>query len=97
MCTPRPSNCYSFPQNWSHNPAYQRLPPRVTLFGRGAGIAQVSAAAGLSVTLVDASAAACANGLGMIKKSLDRQYKKEAEVDADVRVLVGACRVCGVL
>lgn len=49
----------------------------------GAGIAQVSAAAGLSVTLVDASAAACANGLGMIKKSLDRQYKKEAEVDAD--------------
>ena len=41
----------------------------------------MSAAAGLSVTLVDASAAACANGLGMIKKSLERQQKKAAEKD----------------
>jgi 3-hydroxyacyl-CoA dehydrogenase len=41
----------------------------------------VSAAAGLSVTLVDASAAACANGVGMIKKSLERQHKKAAEKD----------------
>jgi len=43
----------------------------------GNGIAQVSAAAGLGVTMVDISDAAVKRGLSTIDGSLDRLVKKE--------------------
>ncbi|QDX82555.1 3-hydroxybutyryl-CoA dehydrogenase [Denitratisoma sp. DHT3] len=43
----------------------------------GSGIAQVSAAAGLSVVMVDVNAAAIERGIGSIASSLDRLVKKE--------------------
>src|SRR5205814_3392725 len=49
----------------------------------GNGIAQVSAAAGLSVTMVDISDAAVKRGLSTIDGSLDRLVKKEKMTAAD--------------
>ena len=49
----------------------------------GNGIAQVSAAAGLSVTMVDISDAAVARGLATVGSSLDRLVKKEKISAAD--------------
>ena len=49
----------------------------------GNGIAQVSAAAGLSVTMVDISDAAVKRGLATIDGSLDRLVKKEKMAAAD--------------
>ena len=49
----------------------------------GNGIAQVSAAAGLSVTMVDISDAAVKRGLSTIDGSLDRLVKKEKMSAAD--------------
>jgi 3-hydroxybutyryl-CoA dehydrogenase len=49
----------------------------------GNGIAQVSAAAGLSVTMVDISDAAVARGLATVSGSLDRLVKKEKMTVAD--------------
>lgn len=49
----------------------------------GNGIAQVSAAAGLSVTMVDISDAAVARGLATVGGSLDRLVKKEKMTVAD--------------
>jgi 3-hydroxybutyryl-CoA dehydrogenase len=49
----------------------------------GNGIAQVSAAAGLSVTMVDISDAAVQRGLSTIDGSLDRLVKKEKMAAAD--------------
>lgn len=43
----------------------------------GSGIAQVSAAAGASVVMVDVNAAAIERGIGSIASSLDRLVKKE--------------------
>src|SRR5258708_37950083 len=43
----------------------------------GNGIAQVCAAAGLDVTMVDISEAAVARGLATVSRSLDRLVKKE--------------------
>jgi 3-hydroxybutyryl-CoA dehydrogenase len=49
----------------------------------GNGIAQVSAAAGLKVTMVDISDAAVARGLAAVASSLDRLVKKEKMTAAD--------------
>jgi 3-hydroxybutyryl-CoA dehydrogenase len=49
----------------------------------GNGIAQVSAAAGLGVTMVDISEAAVARGLATVGSSLDRLVKKEKMTSAD--------------
>jgi 3-hydroxybutyryl-CoA dehydrogenase len=49
----------------------------------GNGIAQVSAAAGLGVTMVDISEAAVARGLATVGSSLDRLVKKEKMSAAD--------------
>jgi len=49
----------------------------------GNGIAQVCAAAGLSVTMVDISDAAVARGLATVGSSLDRLVKKEKMTAAD--------------
>ena len=49
----------------------------------GNGIAQISAAAGLSVTMVDISDAAVTRGMSTIDGSLDRLVKKEKMRDAD--------------
>jgi 3-hydroxybutyryl-CoA dehydrogenase len=49
----------------------------------GNGIAQVSAAAGLGVTMVDISEAAVARGLATVGSSLDRLVKKEKMTAAD--------------
>src|ERR1700737_4497558 len=49
----------------------------------GNGIAQVSAAAGLGVTMVDISEAAVARGLATVASSLDRLVKKEKMAAAD--------------
>jgi 3-hydroxybutyryl-CoA dehydrogenase len=49
----------------------------------GNGIAQVSAAAGLGVTMVDISEAAVARGLAAVGSSLDRLVKKEKMSAAD--------------
>jgi 3-hydroxybutyryl-CoA dehydrogenase len=49
----------------------------------GNGIAQVSAAAGLGVTIVDISEAAVARGLAAVGSSLDRLVKKEKMSAAD--------------
>ncbi len=49
----------------------------------GNGIAQISAAAGLSVTMVDISDAAVKRGLATIDGSLDRLVKKEKMAAAD--------------
>ena len=49
----------------------------------GNGIAQVSAAAGLGVTMVDISEAAVARGLATVGSSLDRLVKKEKMTTAD--------------
>ena len=49
----------------------------------GNGIAQVSAAAGLSVTMVDISDAAVKRGLATIDGSLDRLVKTEKMAAAD--------------
>jgi 3-hydroxybutyryl-CoA dehydrogenase len=49
----------------------------------GNGIAQVSAAAGLSVTMIDISDAAVKRGLATIDGSLDRLVKKEKMTAAD--------------
>jgi len=49
----------------------------------GNGIAQVCAAAGLSVTMVDISDAAVKRGLSTIDGSLDRLVKKEKMSAAD--------------
>jgi len=49
----------------------------------GNGIAQICAAAGLSVTMVDISDAAVKRGLGTIDGSLDRLVKKEKMSAAD--------------
>jgi 3-hydroxybutyryl-CoA dehydrogenase len=49
----------------------------------GNGIAQISAAAGLPVVMVDISDAAVARGLATVNGSLDRLVKKEKMTDAD--------------
>ena len=49
----------------------------------GNGIAQISAAAGLGVTMVDISEAAVARGLATVGSSLDRLVKKEKMTTAD--------------
>ncbi|HLG83349.1 MAG TPA: 3-hydroxybutyryl-CoA dehydrogenase [Bradyrhizobium sp.] len=49
----------------------------------GNGIAQISAAAGLNVTMVDISDAAVARGLAAVGSSLDRLVKKEKMTAAD--------------
>jgi 3-hydroxybutyryl-CoA dehydrogenase len=49
----------------------------------GNGIAQISAAAGLPVVMVDISDAAVARGLATVGGSLDRLVKKEKMSDAD--------------
>lgn len=49
----------------------------------GNGIAQVGAAAGLSMTMIDVSEAAVAPGLAAVGSSLDRLVKKEKMTSAD--------------
>src|SRR5215510_7788048 len=49
----------------------------------GNGIAQICAAAGLSVTMVDISDAAVAKGLATVGSSLDRLVKKDKMTAAD--------------
>src|SRR6185437_1728358 len=49
----------------------------------GNGIAQVGAAAGLSMTMIDVSDAAVARGLTAVGSSLDRLVKKEKMTSAD--------------
>jgi 3-hydroxybutyryl-CoA dehydrogenase len=49
----------------------------------GNGIAQVGAAAGLSMTMIDVSEAAVARGLAAVGSSLDRLLKKEKMTSAD--------------
>lgn len=49
----------------------------------GNGIAQVGAAAGLSMTMIDVSEAAVARGLAAVGSSLDRLVKKEKMTSAD--------------
>ena len=49
----------------------------------GNGIAQVGAAAGLSMTMIDVSDAAVARGLAAVGSSLDRLVKKEKMTSAD--------------
>ena len=55
----------------------------------GNGIAQISAAAGLSVTMVDISDAAVKRGLSTIDGSLDRLVKKEKMSAADRDAALG--------
>ena len=55
----------------------------------GNGIAQVSAAAGLDVVMVDVSDAAVARGMAAIGTSLDRLVKKEKISAADAAVVRG--------
>ena len=49
----------------------------------GNGIAQVCAAAGLHVVMVDISDAAVTRGMSVVAGSLDRLLKKEKMTDAD--------------
>lgn len=59
---------------------------RVTVFGAGlmgAGIAQVSAQAGLKVTLTDVTDKALENGINIIKKSVARVAKKQQPDDIE--------------
>lgn len=59
---------------------------RVTVFGAGlmgAGIAQVSAQAGLKVTLTDVTDKALENGINIIKKSVARVAKKKQPDDIE--------------
>jgi 3-hydroxybutyryl-CoA dehydrogenase len=55
----------------------------------GNGIAQVSAAAGLQVVMVDISDAAVQRGLATVGSSLDRLVKKEKMTEADKNAAVG--------
>ena len=55
----------------------------------GNGIAQICAAAGLSVTMVDISDAAVKRGLATIDGSLDRLVKKEKMSAADREAALG--------
>ena len=59
----------------------------------GNGIAQISAAAGLPVVMVDISDAAVARGLATVGGSLDRLVKKEKMTDADRNAAVA--RIAG--
>src|SRR4051812_46727952 len=59
---------------------------RIAVIGAGTmgnGIAQVSALAGLAVTMVDVSTAALERGLSTIHSSLDRLVQKEKLQSAD--------------
>jgi 3-hydroxybutyryl-CoA dehydrogenase len=58
----------------------------------GNGIAQVSAAAGCDVVMVDVSDAAVERGLAMIASSLDRLVKKEKLTAADRTAALGRIR-----
>ncbi|TAI62627.1 3-hydroxybutyryl-CoA dehydrogenase [Bradyrhizobium sp. Leo170] len=55
----------------------------------GNGIAQVSAAAGLRVVMVDISDAAVQRGLATVGSSLDRLVKKEKMTEADKNAALG--------
>ena len=55
----------------------------------GNGIAQVSAAAGLQVVMVDISDAAVQRGLATVGSSLDRLVKKEKMTEADKSAALG--------
>ena len=55
----------------------------------GNGIAQISAAAGLSVVMVDISDAAVSRGVATISGSLDRLVKKEKMTAADRDTVLG--------
>ncbi len=55
----------------------------------GNGIAQVSAAAGLQVVMVDISDAAVQRGLATVGSSLDRLVKKEKMTEADKNTALG--------
>jgi 3-hydroxybutyryl-CoA dehydrogenase len=55
----------------------------------GNGIAQVSAAAGLQVVMVDISDAAVQRGLATVGSSLDRLVKKEKMTEADKNAALG--------
>ncbi|WP_454618173.1 3-hydroxybutyryl-CoA dehydrogenase [Bradyrhizobium cenepequi] len=55
----------------------------------GNGIAQVSAAAGLQVVMVDISDAAVQRGLATVVSSLDRLVKKEKMTEADKNTALG--------
>ncbi|WP_454630097.1 3-hydroxybutyryl-CoA dehydrogenase [Bradyrhizobium cenepequi] len=55
----------------------------------GNGIAQVSAAAGLQVVMVDISDAAVQRGLATVGSSLDRLVKKEKLTEADKNAALG--------
>ena len=52
----------------------------------GNGIAQVCAAAGLSVTMTDISDAALTRGVSVVEGSLERLVNKQKMTDADRRV-----------
>ena len=58
----------------------------------GNGIAQVSAAAGCDVVMVDISDAALERGLGLITSSLDRLVKKEKLTAAERTAVLGRIR-----
>src|ERR1700722_19076862 len=58
----------------------------------GNGIAQVSAAAGCDVILVDVSDAAVERGLAMVTSSLDRLVKKEKLTAAERTAALGRIR-----
>jgi 3-hydroxybutyryl-CoA dehydrogenase len=58
----------------------------------GNGIAQVSAAAGCDVVMVDVSDAAVQRGLAMVTSSLDRLVKKEKLTAADRAAALGRIR-----
>lgn len=55
----------------------------------GNGIAQISAAAGLQVVMVDISDAAVSRGVATISGSLDRLVKKEKMTAADRDAVLG--------
>ncbi|MGY3614380.1 3-hydroxybutyryl-CoA dehydrogenase [Bradyrhizobium sp. USDA 10063] len=55
----------------------------------GNGIAQVSAAAGLQVVMVDISDAAVQRGLATVGSSLDRLVKKDRMTEADKNAAIG--------
>ncbi|MCB1162717.1 MAG: 3-hydroxybutyryl-CoA dehydrogenase [Candidatus Latescibacteria bacterium] len=55
----------------------------------GNGIAQVFAASGFSVTLVDVNQGLLDRGLGAIGKSLDRMVKKELIAESDKTAILG--------
>jgi 3-hydroxybutyryl-CoA dehydrogenase len=55
----------------------------------GNGIAQVAAAAGLRVVMVDLAADACERGMATISKSLDRLVRKERISTADKEAILG--------